>query len=387
MGKRNESGQVVILMVVGIISLLGFAALAIDGARLFSEKRTLQGVSDTAAFTAAAYVGQFDYQFIHDNWYVGAKIEPHAEQAALERIRSNGYVDQEYNPFGGNDKLMITIDPVTYNTEFTSYIVKITIISEVKPIFAQLVYHDPIMANAYTEAVVWPKMNMAYGRGIFATAPDGDRRIELVGNSNLDLNGSGVYALSTDSSAIYISGSTTVEIEGTVAAAGGVNYVNGDLSSGGIINNAESLPLMPVPTPQECSALATSVETEDLVSGITWHTAGRIITPTVITGGHHIYESGWYCIYEDFQINAGIVESETGGVMFYFPGPDDSFTITGGVVDLQAAQNGEANDHNEQIWDGMLIYIDESNTGVFAIMGHAGSYLAGSVYAPGPARE
>jgi uncharacterized membrane protein len=53
MERGKERGQVIILLVAGLITLLGFTALAIDGARVLSEQRQLQGVADTAAFTAA----------------------------------------------------------------------------------------------------------------------------------------------------------------------------------------------------------------------------------------------------------------------------------------------------------------------------------------------
>ncbi|MEN8240394.1 MAG: pilus assembly protein TadG-related protein [Chloroflexota bacterium] len=387
MRNQKESGQVIVLLVVGIISLLGFSALAIDGARLFSEKRNLQGVSDTAAFTAATYVGQYEPYQIFTNWYSGSRIEPHAEQAALEIIRQNGYTDQIYNPFGGNDRLRITIDPITSGTEFTPYIVKVTLISEVDPIFAQLVYHGEILANAYTEAIVWPKMNAAYGRAIFSTATSGDKRIEFIGNATLNVTGSGIFANSNGSSAIYASGSVNVDIQGAVTSAGGIYNNNNIMIAQSFQSNAQTLPLMPVPTPEKCSSMATSVETFDAISGITWHTAGRYTSAstTVISSGHHVFESGWYCFDEQLHISGGIVESEPEGVMFYFPDSGNGFSASGGTIDLRAAQNGQADDSAGNNWDGMLVYIDPTNVGVFSVQGGTGSHLEGTIYAPGPA--
>jgi uncharacterized membrane protein len=48
MNKRTEKGQVLVLLTVGIITLLGFTALAIDGGRMYSERRTIHGVTDTS---------------------------------------------------------------------------------------------------------------------------------------------------------------------------------------------------------------------------------------------------------------------------------------------------------------------------------------------------
>jgi hypothetical protein len=387
MRNQKESGQVIVLLVVGIISLLGFSALAIDGARLFSERRNLQGVSDTAAFTAAAYIGQFDPLYIRNNFKVNDMVEPRAEQAALEIIRANGYTDSIYNPFGGNDRLYIDAWPVIAGTEFTPYHVIVKMISEVDPIFAQLVYHEPIMANVDTEVVFWPRMNAAYGRAIFSTATEGSKRIEFIGNATLNVTGSGIFSNSNGTNAIYASGSASVDISGAVTAVGTI-YNSGVMVSGEPEQpGAQSLPLVPIPTPDNCASLSTSVETYDSVNDIFYHTAGRYTSASTntISSGHHIFEQGWYCFDETLHISGGIVESEPGGVMFYFPVDGTSITAQGGSIDLRAAQNGQADDLAGNSWDGMLFYIDHSNTGVFSFQGSAGSHLEGTIYAPGPA--
>jgi hypothetical protein len=379
--KKNKK---VILLVVGIILFLVVTALAIDGARLFSEKRKLQGITNTAAFTAAAYIGQFDFQYIHNNWTTGVDIKHLAEQAALGLFP---HTDRDPYYRGAYDRLRITIDPVNPNTEFTAYITKVKMISEVDPIFAQLVYHKPILVIASSEAVIWPRMNAGYSRTLFSTAPDGARRIELTGNSDIFVYNSGIFASSIDPQAIYISDRNATTITGAVTSVGGVNYSSGLLSLDpgyNVQEYAQPMPIVPIPAPEDCSALSTSVEIFDPGTGITWHSAGRIITPTNISSGYHIFASGWYCITEDFQISGGIVESEAAGLMFFFPEGDTSFTISAGLIDLRAAQNGAANDIAGIVWDGILIYMAQGNTGSISISPDPGSYLEGTIYAPGP---
>jgi uncharacterized membrane protein len=46
---QNEKGQVLVILTVGIVVLLGFAALAIDGGMLYSDRRHDQNVADNAA--------------------------------------------------------------------------------------------------------------------------------------------------------------------------------------------------------------------------------------------------------------------------------------------------------------------------------------------------
>jgi hypothetical protein len=77
--KLQERGQSLILIALAAIGLFGFAALAIDGSRVFSDRRHAQNAADAAALSAAL-----------------AKIrnvsaQPY-EQAAELRAADNGYV-------------------------------------------------------------------------------------------------------------------------------------------------------------------------------------------------------------------------------------------------------------------------------------------------------
>ena len=73
--NKSEKGQALILTAFGIIALVGFTALAIDGGRSFDEKRHSQNAADTAALAAAlAY---------HNNENI--------VDAAQTRAASNGY--------------------------------------------------------------------------------------------------------------------------------------------------------------------------------------------------------------------------------------------------------------------------------------------------------
>ena len=57
----NEKGQALIIIAFAAIALFAFAALAIDGGRLFSEKRNAQNAADAAALAAAlAYTRESD---------------------------------------------------------------------------------------------------------------------------------------------------------------------------------------------------------------------------------------------------------------------------------------------------------------------------------------
>mgnify|MGYP006304478977 FL=1 len=58
---RGEHGQVLALIAVGIVGLMGFAALALDGGMLLSDRRHAQNAADTSSLAgasgAATYMG------------------------------------------------------------------------------------------------------------------------------------------------------------------------------------------------------------------------------------------------------------------------------------------------------------------------------------------
>lgn len=49
----SESGQTIVLLALSLVGLIGFVALAIDGGRLYAEKRHAQNAADNAALAAA----------------------------------------------------------------------------------------------------------------------------------------------------------------------------------------------------------------------------------------------------------------------------------------------------------------------------------------------
>ena len=73
--KASEKGQALILITLAAIGLFGFAALAVDGSAIFSDRRHAQNAADTAALDAALAKSRLG------DWKSGG----------LQRALSNGY--------------------------------------------------------------------------------------------------------------------------------------------------------------------------------------------------------------------------------------------------------------------------------------------------------
>ena len=86
--KAQERGQALVIIALAAVGLFGFSALAIDGSRVFSDRRHAQNTADTAALSAAlAKIRQEDYV-----------------QAARDRAKDNGYT---YDPLTNNVEVLL----------------------------------------------------------------------------------------------------------------------------------------------------------------------------------------------------------------------------------------------------------------------------------------
>ncbi|HSK87298.1 MAG TPA: Tad domain-containing protein [Anaerolineales bacterium] len=94
--KRSEKGQALILIALAAIGLFAFAALAIDGARVYSEKRHAQNAADTSVMAAAL-------AYTRDNSLSDTGIGDKARERAL----TNGY-----NNDGLANEVVVTIEGV-----------------------------------------------------------------------------------------------------------------------------------------------------------------------------------------------------------------------------------------------------------------------------------
>src|SRR6476619_7459670 len=82
--KLQERGQALIMVALAVVGLFGFTALAIDGSRVFSDRRHAQNAADTAALAAALSKVRADPPETGDTVAVAA---------GLARAASNGFND------------------------------------------------------------------------------------------------------------------------------------------------------------------------------------------------------------------------------------------------------------------------------------------------------
>lgn len=356
---KNENGQILVLLTLGIITLLGFTALAIDGGRVLGEKRHIQGVADTSAMTGALYIAYLDH--------VASSAELEAAKAqALDRAAQNGY-----------DPSQVTIT-ITKDSKY--YYIQADIVSNVQPTIAQVVYNDDFDVVARTIARVEIYSLFGLGQAFYAKNPTACQAIDHSGSADITLIDTGVFSNSncvsaskcTDNS-ITITGSATFD-GNIMTAAGGVCVAKPeDVVVDQIITNVEQQTLPELDEP-DC----TGMPARTLVAGTNQpgiYSGGM----KMVSGASWDLEPGLYCLDDDLEINNGVLTGDN--VMFYLRG-NAGMHINGGDVNLTAPQEDPWTDSSGTAWNGMLIYQAYGNTDTVILNGNAGSYFEGTIFAP-----
>jgi Flp pilus assembly protein TadG len=181
--KASEKGQALILITFAAIALFGFAALAIDGTRVYSEKRHAQNAADTAALAGAL-------AYTRNNSHTNLAIT-----AAQTRATSNGYDDN-----GTSNDVTISLTDVpsgdcpggTQGKDVT-----VTIVSVLDTTFARVIGRNQVTTavTATSRACGYYEAPLFNGDAIVSLRPNdgGDCGIDS-GTGDWVVSGGGVYS-------------------------------------------------------------------------------------------------------------------------------------------------------------------------------------------------
>ncbi|MEJ2759408.1 MAG: Tad domain-containing protein [Anaerolineales bacterium] len=352
--NNREKGQVLVLLTVGIITLLGFTALAIDGGRLYAERRTVQGVTDTSSLTGALYIAQQLADGV-DSGDIDA-----AEAAAYQRAANNGY-----------EPPVISVE-IMEDTWF--YYVRTTIHSSIPPTIAQIVFNGPLKVTATSEARV-PKYNVfALGQALFSISKIDCPGIDFGGNSDMVIDGTGIFSSSECDSSVLFHGDPNVDIDGTVSAVGEIEQVGSfSVISEGEHEEAAPYTIDKINEP-DCSDLP-----------IINHDNAEPLQPGIYPNGIHLtgnasrnMEAGLYCLDAEFRVDSADSTLTGEGVTIFMR--EGGFHINGGTIRLTAPSDDLWLDGNEKAWNGMLIFYAYDNYDTVAMNGTADSYFEGTIF-------
>lgn len=347
----GERGQAIVLLALLILGLLAVAGLAVDGGRLYAERRFVQNASDNAALAGALAI-------CTDEDVVAAA------QASAAANGSGDFLDVTVNqpPLSGP------------NAGDNTY-VEVIIRSAKQPFFAQLVFSGELEATARAVGHCFQGGGpVGGGNVVLVLDPDNACAFSATGNATLflTLGEGGIYANSNDpDNAICADGNAEINTDTGIFVVGGYE------ESG----NAEFIPppvtgVAPIPDPLAALAAPTP--------------PGGSCTTYVLSGNDvDTIDPGLYCsITVDtnavLTMNPGVYYIETGNfsvsgnasldateVMIYLE--QGNFTMSGnGTFNITAPTSGP--------YQGMMVFMDQANVSTITMEGNSIVNTTGTIY-------
>lgn len=347
----SERGQALILIAFAAIMLIGFAALAIDGSMVFSDKRHAQNAADNAALAAAL-----------------AKIRGQAYQtAAFSRAASNGYNNN------GSSNIVTVQDPPTSgpyagNNEY----IQVEITSHVKTTFARVIGRDELTNQVVAVARTVPSHieNLYSGNAIVGLDPSGCKSVFFNGNANMTITGSGIYVNSNCTPNAFYNQSSSPGVLTTpcLQTVGDYQYTAGKviISEPGCLHNQSPVIAAP-PLPNiSCGSTNAVIQPDGhTLSSGNWTGA---FPPAGVTD----LQSGTYCVQGDFQVNGGQTLN----------GHDVTIDMVSGFVKWNGGATIRLDAPDSGPFAGLLLYVPPSNGDVVVVNGNGDSSFVGSIFAP-----
>jgi hypothetical protein len=385
---KHEKGQTIIILAFAIVVLVGFAALAIDGGRVLSDKRHAQNAADTSALAAAlSRVQGGDYILAGEN-----------------RADSNGYNNDTNSTVEVHlcSDTGIVCQGLKANAIPSEYVhVKIT--SIVPTTFARVLGRNQVtnIVEAVAKASP-PKFDTWFdGKALVSTmmgckggAPNNNNPFTVGGNGTTIVNNSGIFVNSSCSVAFVDNGtSNLVTTDEGVCVVGGIAAGVDGVSPapvGGcgtqVDINKYDVPNLESSCPDAGSITGPSGN-YDAWPGY-FNKTGNKTFPDVSPSGVLKLHKGIYCLYNGISLNAGweittdlngngVHDSDSEGVIFYIAGGD--VTLNGGATITVNAIS--SSDYPAGVRNNLII-VPMSNPANLTITGSSGSNFTGTILAP-----
>lgn len=368
--KRSESGQTLVLIILCIVVLFGFAALAVDGGRTYSEKRRAQSAADAAAYAAA--MASADGK----NWM----------QAAITQMQLNDIDDTDGNPNPGN-----TVDVMVYNPpqdgpyspgeipadDDPNLYFQVKIRMAVDQVFSQVVF--PGMQEVSVEAVTKarPITSVTSGNAMHATNLNACKAVWFDGTGDTLVDGGNIFsnseAVGNCASGQQNGSGKVIVVDGQVQVVGTFREVGGS----GVVS--------PSPTEEMSHQTLANVPVPDCTGLPAQNTSSENLQPGIYNNGISIHNGAWtmapgmYCLKDDFTVNGGSLS-----------GKNVLIVMLSGSVDMEGNANirliraSNIKDGSGNQFGGLLFFMPMNNLGGIDLGGTSGATYAGTIYAPGP---
>jgi len=222
--KKHERGQVLVLLVLGVVVLLGFTALAVDGSMIYADRRFFQSVADSSALAG----GREAARLANENDIMSSTLN--CNSSLVKTTIKNGVLNVAQTFAASNN---VSIDQNLNNNNGVEMVcdqahgllkVRVVVTHETKTAFAHFVFVGDVKNTA--EAVVEVSLGdssskvAAGGLGLLALNPSASGSVSMTGSGDIGVLGGVIYANSNHNTALSVTGSGTL-VGQTISVVGG----------------------------------------------------------------------------------------------------------------------------------------------------------------------
>ena len=356
--KLSQHGQTLVVIALAAVGLFAFAAIAIDGSMVFSDRRHAQNAADTAALDSAL-----------------SKTRGGAwEQEGLDRATSNGYNDN-----GTSNEVEVYSPPLDGNYAGNSQYVQVKITSHVKTFFARILGFQRITnrVEAVARAVPGTISPMFSGNAIVGLAPTDCRAIMYQGNASTTVQGGGIFVNSDCPSAAFFNNSSAAQL-----TAPCLQSVGGIQAQPGVLNIPSNCIQSGPPNVTAYNYPPDNIVFPNIVCPSGGSQSGNSLNPGTYSGnfppnGVTHLNGGTYCVNGDFRVNGG--ETLTGHNVIIIMVSGDVIFNGGATIELSGPPGPQT---EENPYGGLFLYMPMTNSGTITINGNSESGFTGTILAP-----
>lgn len=386
----KERGQALIILVLAMVALLGFAGVALDGGNIYAEQRRAQAAADSAALASAykAMRGAIDLYELR--------------QAAMSNAAQNGYDNNSVNNW-----VVFYNPPIDGRYVGNPRYFEVVITRIVPTTLAHLVYRGPWQVTVHAVAKWRPPVDQVpfSGQAIMATSPSACQALWFHGTGDVLVDGAGVFSNSNcpsgscsggpSSSAGVANGNGALTVVGGDIGTVGGFYVGGSSSVSPAAQSCQApLPEQvcpPLPEPAECGSPQASPSGDATLNPGTYSDISVGSNKTVKL------RKGIYCLNGQLgdlrgtlttDLNGNGIQDADEGAMLYIENPN------GNIIRSNAQANIVLWALQDTTWRGMAIQAPTTPCGVACgtdggpdcstavINGGANSDIVGTIYMP-----
>jgi putative Flp pilus-assembly TadE/G-like protein len=363
--RHPRRGTVAVLAAVGLIGILGFAALSLDAALLHHDRRGAQAAADSAALAAAGS--------LFANYRTNQGLDPGraAANEALAAAAANGFTND-----GVSSTVTVNIPPLSGDHVGQAGYVEVIVQQFQQRAFSAIWSSAPITVKA---RAVGRGMWVPLRNGIIVLDPTSSGSLSSNGGSNVTTNANIIVDSSSPSATVVTGGGVLTATEFDITGVPGTSTSGGGTINGTILNGQVPTPdpLAYLPEPDPSTMIVQSTHTVKLQNqGSLSLQPGVYQGGISVTGGTLTLAPGIY-----YMDGGGFGFSGTGsltapGVMIVNApqSNSDTISITGtGAVNLSPPTTG--------LYQGISLWQTRASTNTITVAGGGSGSVTGTFYA------